>query len=71
MGTAAASGKRPAYRSPLPRPRDEPARQNGHATSGHETDLDVYIARLVDAAPPLTSEQRDVLALLLRRPRRR
>ena len=29
------------------------------------------VARLLDAAPPLTGEQRDTLALLLRRPRRR
>ena len=36
-----------------------------------EAGLDAYIARLVDAAPPLTGEQRDTLALLLRRPRRR
>lgn len=28
--------------------------------------LAVYIARVVDAAPPLTAEQRDRLALLLR-----
>lgn len=33
--------------------------------------LDAYIRELVDAAPPLTAEQRDSLALLLRRPRRR
>jgi len=33
--------------------------------------LDAYIRELVDAAPPLTAEQRDTLALLLRRPRRR
>jgi hypothetical protein len=29
-------------------------------------DLDEYIRRTVDAAPPLTSEQRDRLAVLLR-----
>jgi len=29
--------------------------------------LDAYVARLVDEAPPLTSEQRDTLALILRR----
>ncbi len=28
--------------------------------------LDSYIKRMVDAAPPLTAEQRDKLALLLR-----
>jgi len=36
-----------------------------------QTSLDAYIARLVDAAPPLSSQQRDTLALLLRRPRSR
>lgn len=36
-----------------------------------EAGLDAYIQRLVDAAPPLTAEQRDILALLLRRPRHR
>lgn len=36
-----------------------------------DTSLDAYIRELVDAAPPLTAEQRDTLALLLRRPRRR
>lgn len=30
-------------------------------------DLDVYIAEVIDNAPPLTSEQRDKLALILRR----
>lgn len=33
-------------------------------------DLDAYIAELAAAAPPLTSEQRDRLALILRVPRR-
>lgn len=32
-------------------------------------DLDAHIARLLDDAPPLTSAQRDQLALILRRPR--
>jgi hypothetical protein len=32
-------------------------------------DLDAYIARLLDEAPPLTSAQRDQLALILRRHR--
>jgi hypothetical protein len=42
----------------------------GPQSSG-EAGLDAYIQRLVDAAPPLTPEQRDTLALLLLRPRRR
>ena len=43
----------------------------GHSQDDRETALDAYVARLVDAAPPLSSQQRDTLALLLRRPRRR
>jgi hypothetical protein len=43
----------------------------GHSAEDHESGLDAYIKELVKAAPPLTSEQRDRLALLLRRPRRR
>ena len=42
-----------------------------HPEDDHQTGLDAYIARLVDAAPPVTSEQRDTLALLLRVPHRR
>lgn len=42
-----------------------------HPEDDRKTSLDAYIARLVDAAPPLSSQQRDTLALLLRRPRRR
>jgi hypothetical protein len=34
-------------------------------------DLDAYIARMLDGAPPLTSEQRDRLALILHGQRRR
>jgi hypothetical protein len=44
---------------------------DGHPEDDRETGLDAYIARLVDAAPPLSSQQRDTLALLLRGPRRR
>jgi hypothetical protein len=36
-----------------------------------DADLNAYIARLAAAAPPLSGQQRDTLALLLRRPRRR
>ena len=43
-------------------------------TSGRKVvdqlDMPIAVAQLVDAAPPLTSEQRDTLALLLRGPRR-
>ena len=52
-------------------PRDTSQRDGSTAADGQEADLDDYIARLLDAAPPLSGEQRDMLALLLRRPRRR
>jgi hypothetical protein len=51
--------------------QDQCADHDGHPEYDRETSLDAYIARLVDAAPPLTSEQRDTLALLLRGPRPR
>ena len=54
-----------------PSQHDEPHDHNGHPEDDPKTSLDAYIARLVDAAPPLSSQQRDTLALLLRRPRRR
>jgi hypothetical protein len=44
---------------------------DGHPAGERETCLDAYVAQLVDEAPPLSSEQRDTLALILRRPRRR
>jgi hypothetical protein len=40
---------------------------DGNPGEDHDTSLDAYVARLVDEAPPLTSEQRDTLTLLLRR----
>lgn len=52
----------PATRSP----EDERRERDGHPDDDRETSLDAYVARLVDAAPPLTSEQRDTLALILR-----
>jgi hypothetical protein len=54
-----------------PLPRDTSQRDASTAADEQDADLDAYIARLLDAAPPLTGEQRDTLALLLRRPRRR
>ncbi len=50
---------------------DERHDHDGHPEDDHQASLDAYIARLVDAAPPLSSQQRDTLALLLRRPSRR
>lgn len=49
---------------------DEPHDHGGHPEDDLKTSLDSYISQLVDAAPPLSSQQRDTLALLLRRPRR-
>jgi len=51
--------------------QDERPDHDGHPEDDQQTSLDAYVARLVDAAPPLSSQQRDTLALLLRRPRRR
>ncbi len=55
--------------------RELPAalQDDGGSPSGWCADagLDAYIQHLVDAAPPLTEEQRDTLALLLRHPCRR
>jgi hypothetical protein len=50
---------------------DECHSHNGHPDDDGEAGLDAYIARLAAAAPPLSSQQRDTLALLLRRPPRR
>jgi hypothetical protein len=51
--------------------QDERPDGDGHSEDDQQISLDAYVARLVDAAPPLSSQQRDTLALLLRRPRRR
>jgi hypothetical protein len=54
---------------------DEHHDQDGHpfngGFNGGEAGLDAYVAWLAAAAPPLSPQQRDTLALLLRRPRRR
>jgi len=52
----------PAGSCPPPTTRNQP-------DDDGEADLDAYIARLAAAAPPLSGQQRDTLALLLRRPR--
>ncbi len=51
--------------------QDQGPGHDGHLDHDGEASLDAYIARLAAAAPPLSSQQRDTLALLLRRPRRR
>ena len=50
---------------------DESHEHDGHLADDRDSDLDAYVARLVDEAPPLSSEQRDTLALILRRSSRR
>jgi hypothetical protein len=42
------------------------SRVGGHADP--DTLLDAYVLELIEAAPPLTGEQRHTLALLLRQP---
>jgi hypothetical protein len=69
-----AASPRPARPCPPPATHSQHQERhdhNEHTADDHESGLDAYIKELVDAAPPLTSEQRDTLALLLRRPRRR
>jgi len=50
---------------------DDRRDRDAHPDDDGEAGLDAYVARLAAAAPPLSSQQRDTLALLLRRPRRR
>ena len=63
----AGSGLPPAAHN---QPDDRPGHDGRPDDDDGETGLDAYIARLA-AAPPLSGQQRDTLALLLRRPRRR
>lgn len=52
-----------------PPPRDAAAQMSAAARRSLKTErLSEHIRRTVDAAPPLTPEQRDRLALLLRAP---
>ena len=51
--------------------QDQRPDPDGHPDDDQQASLDAYVARLVAAAPPLSSQQRDTLALLLRRPRPR
>ena len=54
--------------SATPSQQDERHHHDVRPADDCEAGLDAYIARLVDEAPPLSSEQRDTLALILRRP---
>jgi hypothetical protein len=60
------SASRPGRPAPAQHPPGACTCGDAHPADGCTADLDRYIARLVDAAPPLTSEQRDQLALILR-----
>lgn len=46
--------------------RHQPPRQRSIATDDGQADLSTYISKMASEAPPLTSEQRDRLALILR-----
>ncbi len=72
-GTTSRPGTRPrpARPSPSPAARPQPGERHGH-DEGSATEpgsgLDVWVRELVDAAPPLTAQQRRKLALLLNSP---
>ena len=64
----------PAGSCPPPTAHNQPDDRHDHEgrpDDDGEAGLDTYVARLAAAAPPLSGQQRDTLALLLRRPRRR
>ena len=65
-GPAGSCPPRTAHNQP-----DEHHDHDGHPDDDGEAGLDAYVAWLAAAAPPLSGQQRDTLALLLRRPRRR
>jgi hypothetical protein len=69
--TRRAARQPPPARHAPPTTGQAARRQDAEPRSDPGTDLDAYIAELAAAAPPLTSEQRDRLALILRVPRRR
>ena len=74
------TGTKARSASTVSAPRREPPASPPPGSRGDSTspsglrdgaDLNACIQELAAAAPPLTGEQRDTLALLLRRPRRR
>ena len=73
MSRGTALTKRPARQLPASRRCPPPATGNreeqspGDGPAGSGADLDAHIARLAADAPPLTSAQRDQLALILHR----
>jgi hypothetical protein len=73
-GRAGIHGASPLPARPCPTPahssQHDEHNHDGHPAHDRDTSLDAYVTRLAAQAPPLTSEQRDTLTLLLRRPRR-
>jgi len=61
----------PARTGRLPRTRQRDRCADRAAHRRDDDDLDAYIKEMIGSAPPLTSEQRDKLALLLHRHRAR
>jgi hypothetical protein len=60
---------RPARHPAKPRPADAPARPRKRRAArrrDHDDGLDAYVKEVVDALPPLTDDQRDLLALIFR-----
>jgi hypothetical protein len=55
-----------------PRPPVRPCKRRiGNDTCDDADELDAFVKRVVDALPPLTEEQRDLLALIFRGKRSR
>jgi hypothetical protein len=54
--------------SPATRTRHDEREHDGHPAHDPDTGLDAWVRELVDAAPPLTGQQRRTLALLLNSP---
>jgi len=70
-GTASLPGTRPRPASSglaADGPRGEHHDHDGHPVHDPDTLLDAWVRELVEAAPPLTGEQRRALALLLNSP---
>ena len=70
-GTASRPGTRPRPASSGPAaggPRGEHHDHDGHLAHDPDTLLDAWVREQIEAAPPLTGEQRRALALLLNSP---
>jgi hypothetical protein len=65
--TARPAGSSEQAGSPRSPARQRNRRAGGAAHRDDEDDLNAWVRRVVDALPPLTDEQRDLLALIFRR----